>query len=43
VLTETSPSLGASVLAHAVMTIADHAARSVRAREENERQLAASE
>ncbi len=35
-----SPSLGASVLAHAVETIADHAVRSVRVREENEQQLA---
>jgi hypothetical protein len=39
-LVERSPSLGASVLAHAVETIADHAVRSVRAREENEQRLA---
>lgn len=36
------PSLGASVLAHAAETIADHAMLSVRAREENEERLAVS-
>jgi uncharacterized membrane protein YgaE (UPF0421/DUF939 family) len=39
-LTEAAPSLGASVLAHAVGTIADHAVRTVRVREENESRLA---
>jgi hypothetical protein len=35
-----SPSLGASVLAHATETIADHALLAVRAREENEQRMA---
>jgi len=34
------PAVGASVVAHAVASIAEHAVQSVRAREENERRLA---
>lgn len=42
-LVERFPSLGASVLAHEITTIAEHAVRSVEAREQNEEQLAVSE
>jgi uncharacterized membrane protein YgaE (UPF0421/DUF939 family) len=38
-----SPSLGASVLAHAAETIADHAVLAVQAREENDERLAAAD